>query len=58
MIRQYSASAPDIATYDEIKKLPSKPNVLLIDVREPAELKETGAVPTSINIPRNSNDVI
>lgn len=52
MAQNYS-TLPDIATYEEIKNLPKNPNVLLIDVREAAELKETGVVPTSINIPRN-----
>lgn len=47
--RQFS-SAP-IATYEEVKALPKKPDVMLIDVREPQELKDTGIVPTSINIP-------
>jgi len=50
--RPYSSICfPEIATYEEIKSLPSKPNTLLIDVREPQELQDTGAVPTSINIP-------
>lgn len=41
-----------IAYYDEIKTLPSHPEKLLIDVREPLELQETGRIPTSINVPR------
>lgn len=41
-----------IATYDEIKDLPNHPEAYLIDVRDPPELKETGVIPTSINIPR------
>lgn len=40
------------ATYEEIKELPSNPAKMLIDVREPKELEETGQIPTSINIPR------
>lgn len=52
MTRQYSSCFPEIATYEEIKGLPYRPDTLLIDVREPSEVKETGAVPTSINIPR------
>jgi len=40
-----------IAYYDEIKSLPDHPEKLLIDVREPEELKQTGKIPTSINIP-------
>lgn len=41
-----------IAVYDEIKNLPNHPEKTLIDVREPDELKQTGVIPTSINIPR------
>lgn len=40
-----------IAVYDEIKDLPNHPEKTLIDVREPDELKQTGVIPTSINIP-------
>lgn len=43
-----------IAAYDEIKDLPNHPEKLLIDVREPHELENTGRIPTSINIPRKS----
>lgn len=50
--RGYSSCFPEIATYEEIKGLPYRPDTLLIDVRETSELMETGAVPTSINIPR------
>lgn len=40
-----------VATYEEVKDLPNHPEKLLIDVREPAEIAETGSIPTSINIP-------
>lgn len=40
-----------IVLYDEIKDLPNHPEKLLVDVREPNELAETGRIPTSINIP-------
>jgi 3-mercaptopyruvate sulfurtransferase SseA len=40
-----------IATYEEVKNLPNHPEKLLIDVREPHELAETGEIPTAINIP-------
>ena len=43
-----------IATYEQVKDLPNHPEKLLIDVREPHELVETGVIPTSINIPRKS----
>ncbi|XP_049298142.1 rhodanese domain-containing protein CG4456-like isoform X2 [Anopheles funestus] len=40
-----------IATYEEVLDLPNHPEKLLIDVRNPDELSETGKIPTSINIP-------
>ncbi|XP_067617507.1 uncharacterized protein [Eurosta solidaginis] len=40
--------------YNDIKELPKHPEKLLIDVREPQELKDTGTIPTSINIPLES----
>ncbi|GAB0089894.1 Rhodanese domain-containing protein [Sergentomyia squamirostris] len=40
-----------VATYEEVKDLCNHPEKLLIDVREPHELLETGCIPTSINIP-------
>ncbi|XP_052862623.1 uncharacterized protein LOC128269254 isoform X3 [Anopheles cruzii] len=40
-----------IATYEEVLDLPNHPEKLLIDVRNPDELAETGQIPTSINIP-------
>ncbi|TMW44623.1 hypothetical protein DOY81_010300 [Sarcophaga bullata] len=40
-----------IVTYEEIKQLSKYPKKLLIDVREPNELQETGKIPSSINIP-------
>nr|XP_016937791.1 rhodanese domain-containing protein CG4456 [Drosophila suzukii] len=53
MQRFYSSNPPaiGIVDYDVVKKLPSEPQKLLIDVREPEELKETGQIPASINIP-------
>lgn len=44
--------ADDLSTYEEIKDLPNHKEKLLIDVREPQELIDTGVIPTSINIPR------
>ncbi|EAT40970.1 AAEL007339-PA [Aedes aegypti] len=39
------------ATYADIINLPNRPDILLIDVRQPEELACTGSIPTSINIP-------
>ncbi|XP_065359554.1 rhodanese domain-containing protein CG4456-like [Calliphora vicina] len=52
-IKQYSTGENNIpvVSYEEIKKLTDHSEQLLIDVREPKELQETGKIPTSINIP-------
>uniref|UniRef100_A0A336MVY0 CSON008174 protein n=1 Tax=Culicoides sonorensis TaxID=179676 RepID=A0A336MVY0_CULSO len=47
----YCTNADRLATYDEIKNLPNTPEKYLIDVRTPFEIKRTGRIPTSINIP-------
>lgn len=48
-------TAIPIVTYEEVKDLPNHPGKKwLIDVREPDELKETGVIPTAINIPRKN----
>uniref|UniRef100_A0ABK9NG78 Rhodanese domain-containing protein n=1 Tax=Glossina morsitans morsitans TaxID=37546 RepID=A0ABK9NG78_GLOMM len=52
LIKNFSSSASiRIVEYEDIKELPKHPEKLLIDVREPNELRETGQIPTSINIP-------
>lgn len=43
-----------IASYEEVKDLPNHPEKLLIDVREPQEIVDTGIIPTSVNIPCKS----
>lgn len=40
-----------IVDYAEVKELPKHPEKLLIDVREPEEIKDTGLIPTAIAIP-------
>lgn len=40
-----------IVTYEEVKDLQNRPESYLFDVRDPPEIKETGQIPTSINIP-------
>lgn len=44
-------SADQHLSYDDIVKLTTEKQIYLIDVREPHELKETGELPGSINIP-------
>lgn len=39
-----------IIKYDQLLKNQKKSDVLIIDVREPEELAETGKIPESINI--------
>lgn len=41
-----------VVAYEVVKDLSNHPEKLLIDVREPKELQETGIIPHSINIPR------
>lgn len=43
-------SAQGVAYYDEIKDLPNRPEILLIDVRTTLEIESTGLIPTSIAI--------
>ncbi|KAH8257889.1 hypothetical protein KR038_002778 [Drosophila bunnanda] len=40
-----------MATYEEVKDVPNHPETYLFDVRNETELKETGVLPASINIP-------
>lgn len=44
-----------VVTFEEIEDLPNRPEVLLIDVRDPPEIKDTGKIPASINIPCKCN---
>jgi len=48
-----SSGEPNIklVTFDDVKELKDDKSKLLIDVREPSELQETGELPGSINIP-------
>lgn len=39
-------------TFEEVEDLPNRPETVLVDVRDPPEIKDTGKIPTSINIPR------
>ncbi|KAH8380240.1 hypothetical protein KR009_009586 [Drosophila setifemur] len=40
-----------MATYEQVKDVPNHPEVFLIDVRRKDEIKQTGSIPASINIP-------
>ena len=39
-------------SYNDIIELKQKNEIILIDVREPSEIKETGKLPGSVHIPR------
>ncbi|XP_029360786.1 thiosulfate sulfurtransferase/rhodanese-like domain-containing protein 3 [Echeneis naucrates] len=48
----FSSAAPSTAvTYEQLKQLLASQKVLVIDVREPWELREYGFIPGSINVP-------
>nr|XP_026492857.1 putative thiosulfate sulfurtransferase, mitochondrial [Vanessa tameamea]XP_026492858.1 putative thiosulfate sulfurtransferase, mitochondrial [Vanessa tameamea] len=55
VFRQFSTKQPRfeevIVDYDYVKKATTNENILLIDVREPDEIKELGKIPNSVNIP-------
>ncbi|KRT80471.1 hypothetical protein AMK59_7743, partial [Oryctes borbonicus] len=40
-----------IVTLEELKAAIRDPSILIIDVRQPSELQETGVIPNSINVP-------
>lgn len=44
-------AAERIPITDLKKKLDAKKNLILVDVREPAEIKEGGAIPGAIHMP-------
>ncbi|XP_018052900.1 PREDICTED: uncharacterized protein LOC108690223 [Atta colombica] len=54
--KQNSKRQTFIIKYDQLLKNQKKSDVLIIDVREPEELAETGKIPESINI--RSSDVV
>lgn len=45
-----SVKSQEIAYYEEVKDAANHPEKLLIDVREPIELEQTGEYPNAINI--------
>lgn len=52
-----SSGDTKLITYDELNAVKDNKTVLVIDVREPEELKETGVIPGSINIPCQLIDI-
>ncbi|KAI5633890.1 rhodanese-like domain-containing protein [Phthorimaea operculella] len=50
--RLYSQTADTMTVdFDYVKKATEDKNVLIVDVREPDEIKEHGKIPNSINVP-------
>lgn len=45
-------SPAPVASFEEVLDLPKHPEKLLVDVRNPEELLQTGVIPTSISVPR------
>ncbi|KAL1883789.1 hypothetical protein VTK73DRAFT_8325 [Phialemonium thermophilum] len=50
---EHGAAQSKIWNFEELQRLTRdpKPNVVIVDSREPSELKETGHIPGAINIP-------
>ena len=44
--------------YEDVIELTKKNEIILIDVREPSEVKETGKLPGSVHIPRESQYLV
>ena len=51
-VARMSEGDNNYVTFDDVKGLKNNQTVLLIDVRQPEELRDTGTIPGSINIPR------
>ncbi|KAK7792880.1 hypothetical protein R5R35_000432 [Gryllus longicercus] len=49
-----SVTSDMLLNYEDIVRLTGEKSIILIDVRQPHELQETGVLPTSINIPLNN----
>lgn len=53
LLRGFSSAPPSTdVSYEQLKQLLAGRKVVLIDVREPWELREYGVIPGSINVPR------
>jgi len=58
-VASVSASGPTTKdlSYNDIVDLKQVNKIILIDVREPAEIQETGLIPGSFNIPRKFSHI-
>jgi len=51
MVGEAKAAVPSMSPQDVQAKIDGGSKPLVIDVREPEGVKETGAIPTSVNVP-------
>lgn len=59
LLRRFSSGPPSTdVTYDQLKQLLAGRKSVVIDVREPWELREYGFIPGSINVPRECQQKI
>lgn len=51
MVAEARESAEVITPREAQKRVQDNPNIVVVDVREPGDIAETGAIPGSLNIP-------
>lgn len=52
LVNNFSSMSDKNVDYKNVKKATQNSSIYIIDVREPQELKDSGVIPNSINIPR------
>lgn len=51
MVAAAQAEVPGLSPHEAQQRMQQDPNTLVIDVREPEGIAETGAIPHSLNVP-------
>ena len=51
MVGEARAGVPAVSAQDAQRQMRDDPNTLVVDVREPSGVAETGAIPGSVNVP-------
>lgn len=51
MVGEARAEVPAVSAQDAQQQMTHDPNTLVVDVREPSGIAETGAIPGAINVP-------
>jgi rhodanese-related sulfurtransferase len=51
LVSEARETAEVVSPEEAQRRLRENPNVIVVDVREPDDIKETGAIPGSINVP-------